>query len=188
MIGVTPFLTFSVLPSDMAIATKLDNGRMTPNDSLVLWYNEQVNTIVMNYKNVYWLLLWHAIYQEFFIKANLIRVMVSIVLAQLIVLYLGLQMVLPFTKVLTTVGVVAFLEIVYHVVIARKIGANISFRMFWQTFKKVLRKNAAFLILLGVALIFFKSEDFMAFITWQLFFVVLVSDVIMALNDMPLSR
>ena len=95
--------------------------------------------------------------------ANHIRVMVSIVLAQLIVLYLGLQ-------------------------IARKIGANISFRVFWQTFKKVLRKNAAFLILLGVAPIFFKSEDFMAFITRQLFFVVLVSDVIMASNDMPLSR
>lgn len=116
--------------------------------------------------------------------ANHIRVMVSIVMAQLIVLYLGLQMALPFTKVLTTVGVVAFLEIVYHVVIARKIGANISFRVFWQTFKKVLRKNAAFLILLGVAPIFFKSEDFMAFITWQLFFVVLVSDVIMASNEM----
>lgn len=120
--------------------------------------------------------------------ANHIRVMVSIVMAQLIVLYLGLQMALPFTKVLTTVGVVAFLEIVYHVVIAHKIGANISFRVFWQTFKKVFRKNAAFLILLGVAPIFFKSEDFMAFITWQLFFVVLVSDVIMASNDMPLSR
>ena len=71
--------------------------------------------------------------------ANHIRVMVSIVLAQLIVLYLGLQIALP-------------------------------------------------LILLGVAPIFFKSEDFMAFITWQLFFVVLVSDVIMASNDMPLSR
>ena len=40
MIGVTPFLTFSVLPFDMAIATKLDNGKMTPNGSLVLWYNE----------------------------------------------------------------------------------------------------------------------------------------------------
>lgn len=119
--------------------------------------------------------------------ANHIRVMVSIVMAQLIVLYLGLQMAL-LTKVLTTVGVVAFLEIVYHVVIARKIGANISFRVFWQTFKKVFRKNAAFLILLGVAPIFFKSEDFMAFITRQLFFVVLVSDVIMASNDMPLSR
>ena len=172
----------------MAIATKLDNGKMTPNYRFVLWYNEQVNTIVMTTKNAYLFLLLHAIYQEVFIMANHIRVMVSIVMAQLIVLYLGLQMALPFTKVLTTVGVVAFLEIVYHVVIARKIGANISFRVFWQTFKKVLRKNAAFLILLGVAPIFFKSEDFMAFITWQLFFVVLVSDVIMASNDMPLSR
>lgn len=40
MIGVTPFLIFSVLPFNMAIATKLDNARMTPNDSLVLWYND----------------------------------------------------------------------------------------------------------------------------------------------------
>ena len=108
MIGVTPFLTFSVLPFDMAIATKLDNGKMTPNDSLVLWYNEQVNTIVMTTKKAYLFLLWHAIYQEVFIMANHIRVMVSIVMAQLIVLYLGLQMALPFTKVLITVGVVAF--------------------------------------------------------------------------------
>ena len=76
--------------------------------------------------------------------ANHIRVMVSIVMAQLIVLYLGLQMALPFTKVLTTVGVVAFLEIVYHVVIARKIGANISFRVFWQTFKRSFEKMLPF--------------------------------------------
>ena len=40
MIGVTPFLIFSVLPFDMAIATKLDNGRMTPNYRVVLWYND----------------------------------------------------------------------------------------------------------------------------------------------------
>lgn len=40
MIWWDSFLIFSVLPFDMAIATKLDNGKMTPNDSLVLWYNE----------------------------------------------------------------------------------------------------------------------------------------------------
>lgn len=40
MIGGTPFLIFSVLSFDMAITTKLDNGRMTPNDRFVLWYNE----------------------------------------------------------------------------------------------------------------------------------------------------
>ena len=88
MIWWDSFLIFSVLPFDMAIATKLDNGRMTPNYRFVLWYNEQVNTIVMTTKNAYLFLLWHAIYQEVFIMANHIRVMVSIVLAQLIVLYL----------------------------------------------------------------------------------------------------
>lgn len=40
MIWCDSFLIFSVLPFDMAIATKLDNGRMTPNDRFVLWYNE----------------------------------------------------------------------------------------------------------------------------------------------------
>lgn len=40
MIWCDSFLIFSVLPFNMAIANKLDNGRMTPNDSLVLWYNE----------------------------------------------------------------------------------------------------------------------------------------------------
>lgn len=40
MIWWDSFLIFSVLPFDMAITTKLDNGRMTPNDSSVLWYNE----------------------------------------------------------------------------------------------------------------------------------------------------
>lgn len=46
----------------MDITTKLDNGRMTPNDSSVLWYNELVNTIVITTKNAYCFLLWHAIY------------------------------------------------------------------------------------------------------------------------------
>lgn len=40
MIWCDSFLIFSVLPFDMAIDSKFDNGRMTPNDSLVLWYNE----------------------------------------------------------------------------------------------------------------------------------------------------
>ena len=59
---MTPFLIFSVLSFDMDITTKLDNGRMTPNDSSVLWYNELVNTIVITTKNAYCFLLWHAIY------------------------------------------------------------------------------------------------------------------------------
>lgn len=117
--------------------------------------------------------------------ANHIRVMVSIVMAQLIVLYLGLQMALPFTKVLTTVGVVAFLEIVYHVVIARKIGANISFETFWKNCDQLFRKNAVLLAILLCDLLIFKGGDFMAFILWQVTFVVLVSIIIMASNNAP---
>lgn len=65
-----------------------------------------------------------------FIVANHIRVITAIVFSQLVVLYFGFRMDISLTGLLTTVGVASLVEIIYHVKLVRKIGANISFETF----------------------------------------------------------
>jgi len=101
--------------------------------------------------------------------ANHVRVFTAIIFSQLVVLYFGFRMDVSLTGLLTTVAVASLVEIIYHVKLVRKIGANISFETFW--------KNCDLLI--------FKGGDFMAFILWQVTFVVLVSIIIMASNNAP---
>ena len=50
---------------------------------------------------------------------------------------------------------------------------------------KLFRKNAVLLAILVCDQIIFKGGDFMAFILWQVTFVVLVSIIIMASNNAP---
>ena len=59
--------------------------------------------------------------------ANHIRVITAIVFSQLVVLYFGFRMDVSLTGLLTTVAVASLVEIIYHVKLVRKIGANISF-------------------------------------------------------------
>ena len=112
--------------------------------------------------------------------ANHIRVITAIVFSQLVVLYFGFRMDVSLTGLLTTVAVASLVEIIYHVKLVRKIGANI-----WKNCDQLFRKNAVLLAILLCDLLIFKGGDFMAFILWQVTFVVLVSIIIMASNNAP---
>ena len=120
-----------------------------------------------------------------FIVANHIRVITAIVFSQLVVLYFGFRMDVSLTELLTTVAVASLVEIIYHVRLVRKIGANVSFETFWKNCDQLFRKNAVLLAILLCDLFIFKGGDFMAFILWQVTFVVLVSIIIMAPNNAP---
>ena len=114
--------------------------------------------------------------------ANHIRVFTAIIFSQLVVFYFGLRMDVSLTKLLTTVTVASLVEIIYHVRLVRKIGANISFEIFWKNCDQLFRKNAVLLAILVCDLLIFKGGDFMAFTLWQ---VILVSIIIMASNNAP---
>ena len=49
------------------------------------------------------------------------------------------------TELLTTVAVASLVEIIYHVKLVRKIGANISFETFWKNCDQLFRKTLALL-------------------------------------------
>ena len=123
-----------------------------------------------------------------FIVANHIRVITVIIFSQLVVLYFGFRMDVSLTELLTTVAVASLVEIIYHVKFVRKIGANISFETFWKNCDQLFRKNAVLLAILLCDLLIFKGGDFLAFILWQVTFVVLVTTIILASNDAPESR
>ena len=116
---------------------------------------------------------------------NHIRVFTAIIFSQLVVFYFGLQMDVSLTEILLTVGVASLLEMIYHVVLARKIGATISFKAFWKNCEQLFRKNVVLFIFLVFYHIIFKGGDFVSFIIWQVTFVVLVSIIIMASNNAP---
>ena len=120
-----------------------------------------------------------------FIVANHIRVITVIIFSQLVVLYFGFRMDVSLTELLTTVAVAFLIEIIYHVKLVRKIGANVSFETFWKNCDQLFRKNAVLLAILLCDLLIFKGGDFLAFILWQVTFVVLVSIIIMASNNAP---
>ena len=70
-----------------------------------------------------------------------------------------------------------------------KIGANISFEAFWRNCGQLFRKNVVFFFFFLVFYhIIFKGGDFVSFMIWQVFFVVLVTTIILASNDAPESR
>lgn len=120
-----------------------------------------------------------------FIVTNHIRVFTAIIFSQLVVLYFGFRMDVSLTKLLITVVVASLVEIIYHVKLVRKIGADISFETFGKNYDQLFRKNAVLLAVLVCDLLIFKGGDFMAFILWQVTFVVLVSIIIMASNNAP---
>ena len=120
-----------------------------------------------------------------FIVANHIRVFTAIIFSQLVVFYFGLQMDVSLSELILTVVVATLVEIIYHVKLVRKIGANISFETFWKNCDQLFRKNAVLLAILVCDLLIFKGGDFLAFILWQVTFVVLVSIIIMASNNAP---
>ncbi|WP_455459103.1 hypothetical protein [Streptococcus salivarius] len=117
--------------------------------------------------------------------ANHIRVFTAIIFSQLVVFYFGLQMDVSLSELILTVVVASLVEIIYHVRLVRKIGANISFETFWKNCDQLFRKNAVLLAILLCDLLIFKGGDFLAFILWQVTFVVLVSIIIMASNNAP---
>lgn len=117
--------------------------------------------------------------------ANHIRIFTAIVFSQLVVFYFGLQMDVSLSELILTVVVASLVEIIYHVKLVRKIGANISFETFWKNCDQLFRKNAVLLAILVCDLLIFKGGDFMTFILWQVTFVVLVSIIIMASNNAP---
>lgn len=117
--------------------------------------------------------------------ANHIRVFTAIIFSQLVVFYFGLQMDVSLSELILTVVVASLVEIIYHVRLVRKIGADISFETFWKNCDQLFRKNAVLLAILLCDLLIFKGGDFMAFILWQVTFVVLVSIIIMASNNAP---
>lgn len=123
-----------------------------------------------------------------FIVANHIRVITAIVFSQLVVFYFGLQMNVSLSELIFTVGVASLLEIIYHVRLVRKIGADISFETFWKNCDQLFRKNAVLFFFLVFYHIIFKGGDFVSFMIWQVFFVVLVTTIILASNDAPESR
>lgn len=120
--------------------------------------------------------------------ANHIRVFTAIIFSQLVVFYFGLQMDVSLSELILTVVVASLVEIIYHVKLVRKIGATISFKAFWKNCDQLFRKNAAVFSFLVLYHIIFKGGDFMSFIIWQVFFVVLVTTIILASNDAPESR
>ena len=117
--------------------------------------------------------------------ANHIRVFTAIIFSQLVVFYFGLQMDVSLSELILTVVVASLVEIIYHVRLVRKIGADISFETFWKNCDQLFRKNAVLLAILLCDLLIFKGGDFLAFILWQVTFVVLVSIIIMASNNAP---
>ena len=117
--------------------------------------------------------------------ANHIRVFTAIIFSQLVVFYFGLQMDVSLSELILTVVVASLVEIIYHVRLVRKIGANISFETFWKNCDQLFRINAVLLAILLCDLLIFKGGDFLAFILWQVTFVVLVSIIIMASNNAP---
>ena len=117
--------------------------------------------------------------------ANHIRVFTAIIFSQLVVFYFGLQMDVSLSELILTVVVASLVESIYHVRLVRKIGANISFETFWKNCDQLFRKNAVLLAILLCDLLIFKGGDFLAFILWQVTFVVLVSIIIMASNNAP---
>lgn len=117
--------------------------------------------------------------------ANHIRVFTAIIFSQLVVFYFGLQMDVSLSELILTVVVASLVEIIYHVRLVRKIGANISFETFWKNCDQLFRKNAVLLAILLCDLLIFKGGAFMVFILWQVTFVVLVSIIIMASNNAP---
>ena len=123
-----------------------------------------------------------------FIVANHIRVITVIIFSQLVVLYFGFRMDVSLTELLTTVAVASLVEIIYHVRLVRKIGANISFETFWKNCDQLFRKNAVLFFFLVFYHNIFKGGDFVSFMIWQVFFVVLVTTIILASNDAPESR
>ena len=123
-----------------------------------------------------------------FIVANHIRVITAIVFSQLVVFYFGLQMNVSLSELIFTVGVASLLEIIYHVRLVRKIGADISFETFWKNCDQLFRKNAVLFFFLVFYHNIFKGGDFVSFMIWQVFFVVLVTTIILASNDAPESR
>ena len=120
-----------------------------------------------------------------FIVANHICVFTAIIFSQLVVFYFGLQMDVSLSELILTVVVASLVEIIYHVRLVRKIGANISFETFWKNCDQLFRKNAVLLAILLCDLLIFKGGDFLDFILWQVTFVVLVSIIIMASNNAP---
>ena len=116
---------------------------------------------------------------------NHIRVFTAIIFSQLVVFYFGLQMDVSLSELILTVVVASLVEIIYHVRLVRKIGANISFETFWKNCDQLFRKNAVLLAILVCDLLIFKGGDFMTFTLWQVTFVVLVSIIIMASNNAP---
>lgn len=123
-----------------------------------------------------------------FIVANHVRVFTAIIFSQLVVLYFGFRMDVSLTGLLTTVAVASLVEIIYHVKLVRKIGSDISFETFWKNCDQLFRKNAVLLAILLCDLLIFKGGDFVSFMIWQVFFVVLVTTIILASNDAPESR
>ena len=73
--------------------------------------------------------------------ANHIRVITAIVFSQLVVLYFGFRMDVSLSELIFTVGVASLLEIIYHVRLVRKIGADISFETFWKNCDQLFRKK-----------------------------------------------
>ena len=120
--------------------------------------------------------------------ANHIRVFTAIIFSQLVVFYFGLQMDVSLSELIFTVGVASLLEIIYHVRLVRKIGADIYFETFWKNCDQLFRKNAVILFFLVFYHIIFKGGGFVSFMIWQVFFVVLVTTIILASNDAPESR
>ena len=94
---------------------------------------------------------------------NHIRVFTAIVFSQLVVLYFGFRMDVSLTELLTTVVVASLVEIIYHVRLVRKIGANISFETFWKNCDQLFRKNAVLFFFLVFYHIIFKGGDFVSF-------------------------
>ena len=76
-----------------------------------------------------------------FIVTNHVRVFTAIVFSQLVVLYFGFRMDVSLTELLTTVAAASLVEIIYHVKLVRKIGANISFETFWKNCDQLFRKK-----------------------------------------------
>ena len=97
-----------------------------------------------------------------FIVTNHVRVFTAIVFSQLVVLYFGFRMDVSLIELLTTVAVASLVEIIYHVKLVRKIGADISF--------ETMRSSGT------------GGQNV---ILWQVTFVVLVSIIIMASNNAP---
>ena len=104
--------------------------------------------------------------------ANHIRVFTAIIFSQLVVFYFGLQMDVSLSELILTVVMASLVEI-------------ISFETFWKNCDQLFRKNAVLLAILLCDLLIFKGGDFLAFILWQVTFVVLVSIIIMASNNAP---